>query len=119
MKKIVQILPNCTKNNMKISIDKQNKIVYTIKADKKVNTSGCSAAGSAPHLGCGCRRFDSCHSDQNNGFISVETVIFLFLNGRRVEPEKVFALRKRYSISFLAKSGWRVPNFKEIGSPSV
>ena len=50
---------------MKISIDKQNKIVYTIKADKKVNTSGCSAAGSAPHLGCGCRRFDSCHSDHS------------------------------------------------------
>ena len=31
---------------------------------------------------------------------------------------KVFALRKRYSISFLAKSGWRVPKFEEFGSPS-
>ena len=26
--------------------------------------SGCSAAGSAPALGAGCRRFESCHSDQ-------------------------------------------------------
>ena len=26
--------------------------------------SGCSAAGSAPALGAGCRRFKSCHSDQ-------------------------------------------------------
>ena len=25
--------------------------------------SGCSAAGSAPALGAGCRRFESCHSD--------------------------------------------------------
>ena len=77
MKKIVQILPNCTKKNMKISIDKQNKIVYTIKADKKVNTSGCSAAGSAPHLGCGCRRFDSCHSDQNSSFDFCRDCYFL------------------------------------------
>ena len=53
---------------IKLPIDKSNKILYTIKADKKVHTSGCSAAGSAPHLGCGCRRFDSCHSDQNSSF---------------------------------------------------
>ena len=26
--------------------------------------SGCSAVGSAPALGAGCRRFESCHSDQ-------------------------------------------------------
>ena len=26
--------------------------------------SGCSAVGSAPGLGPGCRRFESCHSDQ-------------------------------------------------------
>ena len=25
--------------------------------------SGCSAVGSAPALGAGCRRFESCHSD--------------------------------------------------------
>ena len=48
---------------LKIVLDKRIKIVYTIKADEKQHTSGCSAAGSAPHLGCGCRRFDSCHSD--------------------------------------------------------
>ena len=29
--------------------------------------SGCSAAGSAPALGAGCRRFESCHSDQKRG----------------------------------------------------
>ncbi len=27
--------------------------------------SGCSAVGSAPALGAGCRRFKSCHSDQS------------------------------------------------------
>ena len=25
--------------------------------------AGCSADGSAPALGAGCRRFESCHSD--------------------------------------------------------
>ena len=30
----------------------------------KLNISGCSAVGSAPALGAGCRRFESCHSDQ-------------------------------------------------------
>ena len=29
--------------------------------------SGCSAVGSAPALGAGCRRFESCHSDQKRG----------------------------------------------------
>ena len=27
--------------------------------------TGCSAAGSAPALGAGCRRFESCHSDHS------------------------------------------------------
>ena len=30
-------------------------------------SSGCSAVGSAPALGAGCRRFESCHSDQRKG----------------------------------------------------
>ncbi len=32
---------------------------------KQNKKSGCSAVGSAPALGAGCRRFESCHSDQN------------------------------------------------------
>ena len=31
---------------------------------KKSNISGCSAVGSAPALGAGCRGFESLHSDQ-------------------------------------------------------
>ena len=31
---------------------------------------------------------------------------------------EVCALRKWFSESFLAKSGWRVPKFAEFGSPS-
>ena len=27
--------------------------------------SGCSAVGSVPGLGPGCRRFESCHPDEN------------------------------------------------------
>ena len=34
--------------------------------------SGCSAAGSAPALGAGCRRFKSCHSDQKRQTILIE-----------------------------------------------
>ena len=29
----------------------------------KKSITGCSAVGSAPALGAGCRRFESCHSD--------------------------------------------------------
>ena len=31
---------------------------------KKSNITGCSAVGSAPALGAGCRGFESLHSDQ-------------------------------------------------------
>ena len=34
--------------------------------------SGCSAVGSAPALGAGCRRFESCHSDHKSTVISIE-----------------------------------------------
>ena len=37
----------------------------------KNQITGCSADGSAPALGAGCRRFESCHSDQKR-LISVE-----------------------------------------------
>ena len=36
--------------------------------------SGCSAVGSAPALGAGCRRFESCHSDQTKS--SVNSFVF-------------------------------------------
>ena len=32
--------------------------------------SGCSAVGSAPALGAGCRRFESCHSDQTKSSVN-------------------------------------------------
>ena len=37
------------------------------------NQSGCSAVGSAPALGAGCREFEPLHSDQNkdHGFYSM------------------------------------------------
>ena len=38
--------------------------------------SGCSAVGSAPGLGPGCRRFKSCHSDQKRK--QTLAVCFLF-----------------------------------------
>ena len=34
-----------------------------VHADVQRLIAGCSAAGSAPALGAGCRRFESCHSD--------------------------------------------------------
>ena len=33
--------------------------------------SGCSAVGSAPALGAGCRRFESCHSDHGECSYSI------------------------------------------------
>ena len=48
--------------------------------------SGCSAVGSAPALGAGCRRFESCHSDHlswknrlNRRFFCVFSSIFAVL----------------------------------------
>lgn len=38
---------------------------HSIPQIKKLNISGCSAVGSAPVLGTGCRRFEPCHPDQN------------------------------------------------------
>ena len=36
-------------------------------SERILTMSGCSAVGSAPALGAGCRRFESCHSDQKRG----------------------------------------------------
>ena len=38
--------------------------------------TGCSAVGSAPALGAGCRRFESCHSDQTLEIIEISRVFF-------------------------------------------
>ncbi len=43
---------------------------------------------------------------------------FFIVDNKGLAPVKVLALRKQFSELFLAKSGWRVPNFAEIGSPS-
>ena len=37
---------------------------YTENLREKIKQSGCSADGSALALGARCRRFESCHSDQ-------------------------------------------------------
>ena len=53
-----------------LQADEDRALVTTGSArttDNEFNIfSGCSAVGSAPGLGPGCRRFKSCHSDQKN-----------------------------------------------------
>ena len=49
---------------------------------------------------------------------SVVTAIFFVFDSKESNLTEVLTLRKRYSISFLVKSGWRVPKFAEFGSPS-
>ena len=41
---------------------------------KKVLITGCSAVGSAPALGAGCREFESPHSDHNRTLILIQCV---------------------------------------------
>ena len=43
-----------------------------------VALSGCSAVGSAPALGAGCRRFESCHSDQTLEIIEISRVLLFY-----------------------------------------
>ena len=45
---------------------------YKKKVDIKI--SRCSAGGSAPALGAGCRRFESCHLDHNRTPILIQSV---------------------------------------------
>ena len=40
------------------------KVCASDRGRSAKSISGCSAVGSAPALGAGCRRFESCHSDQ-------------------------------------------------------
>ena len=47
------------------------------RADRKTE-SGCSAVGSARGLGPRCRRFESCHSDHDNG-TAYKSVVPLFI----------------------------------------
>ena len=42
----------------------RTKQLYREFTGKKIKQSGCSADGSALALGARCRRFESCHSDQ-------------------------------------------------------
>ena len=81
--------------------------------------TGCSAVGSALALGARCRRFDSCHSDQNSSLNFGWDCYFYWNMIKESNLMEVLVLRKWFGESFLTKSGWRVPNFAEIGSPSV
>ena len=71
--------------------------------------SGCSAVGSAPALGAGCRRFESCHSDHIRPIILIHKVsewsVFLFVciksqhtNGITIclTERRRYAMRKIY-----------------------
>ena len=55
------LLPVCTQSAFFYLTDCKN---YAIIAVRKTQP-GCSAIGSAPALGAGCRGFESLHSDQN------------------------------------------------------
>ena len=55
------------KNGFDHIIDhRQEKLWFSLSAwyNGKNWISGCSGVGTAPHLGCGDRTFESCHSDQ-------------------------------------------------------
>ena len=54
---------------------------YNFNKYNSITISGCSAAGSAPALGAGCRRFKSCHSDQKKRRFStfVGSLLFFIL----------------------------------------
>ena len=45
----------------------------SIHLKQELNISGCSAVGSARALGARCRRFESCHSDQKRGLVSLRS----------------------------------------------
>lgn len=64
-----------------------------VKRQKK-RISGCSAVGSAPHLGCGCRGFESRHSDQSECSYGHSDFYFssfiMNFGARRTPVESVF-----------------------------
>ena len=58
------------------AIKKQTQQELQEQEDCQDKQSGCSAVGSVPGLGPGCRRFESCHPDTRR-MISV-ILFFLF-----------------------------------------
>ena len=55
-----------------------NDFIYAIILSVKCaghHEPGCSAVGSAPALGAGCRRFKSCHSDHYGGIAQLVRVL--------------------------------------------
>ena len=56
------------------SISVGDVIKYIFVRNGLTATSGCSAAGSAPALGAGCREFKSLHSDHNRTPILIQFV---------------------------------------------
>ena len=52
-------------------------------SNKGVADTGCSAVGSVPGLGPGCRRFESCHPDEER-IIQVILSFFVYCNFVRV-----------------------------------
>ena len=55
-----------------------NDFIYAIIISVKCaghHEPGCSAVGSAPALGAGCRRFKSCHSDHYGGIAQLVRVL--------------------------------------------
>ena len=77
----------------------------------KNSITGCSAVGSAPALGAGCRRFESCHSDhlsQKNRlkrrFFCVKSLFFSFTRphsncGQRGKMAVLVTVQKNAEIS--------------------
>ena len=55
--------------------------------------SGCSAVGSAPGLGPGCRRFKSCQSDQKKGKTHAVCFLFFVWKDRHAKMRCRFALQ--------------------------
>ena len=54
---------------------------------------------------------------KNREITFVVSLFFMSKYTRDLSP-RGFERKKRYSISFLARRGWRVPKFEEFGSPS-
>ena len=65
--------------------------------------SGCSAVGSAPALGAGCREFESRHSDHKSRK-SICSLGFYLLNRARIE-------RSNATRTSVAADGWTEANY--------
>gem|GEM_PF-1723452 len=57
-------------------------------------SSGCSAVGSAPALGAGCRGFESLHSDQKKSDDPCGQWTSFFSDVRDSNPERVRSVKK-------------------------